>query len=95
MNTVKDIECPMPYVRAKKDYKQETTKFSYEREVTSTKTVEKVVEKATVQEKETTVELRLRKITLKVYAHSDEEDCEHFLLWNALSSYKRKWLLNG
>ena len=79
MSTSKDTEAPMAYVRTKKDYKQEEAKFVYEREVTSRRTINKTVNEKIIQETETTTEMTPRKVILKVYGHTEEEDCEHFM----------------
>jgi len=68
----------MAYVRSKADYKSDETKFVYERELKSTRTTTKKVGVQREVIEETTTELRTRKVTLKTYAHSNKEDCEHF-----------------
>ena len=78
MMATKDSECPMPYVRTKSDYKQEETKFVYEHEDVSEKIVTSTVEGKVTTVTETTKGMRTRKVTLKTYSHSSEEDCEHF-----------------
>ena len=75
-----DGDCPMPYVRAKVylDYKSEETKFTFECDAKSTKTITKQMEGKTQTIVEVTKEMRTKKVVLKTWGHTGQEDCEHF-----------------
>ena len=78
-----DSEAPIAYIRQKGDYKLEDTKFSYEHEVESVRATTKVLKlpderTETEVSNETVKSMHTRKVTLKVYSHSNQEDCEHF-----------------
>ena len=82
MSTMQDAEAAIAYVRSKTEHKVEEAKFSYEHEATSTRTIAKEVTIEGKTTKEVSSEVvkskHTRKVTLKVYSHSDQEDCEHF-----------------
>jgi hypothetical protein len=75
------MDCVIPYERKIKciEFKGETTKFVYEREMVSKK---KIIQKTrTGVTTETTEEIKedkTKKITMKTYGQTNEEDCEHF-----------------
>ena len=75
-----DGDCPMPYVRAKVylDYKSEETKLTFERDAKSTKTITKQMEGKTQTIVDVTNEMRTKKVVLKTWGHTGQEDCEHF-----------------
>ena len=70
----------MPYVRAKVylDYKSEETKFTFECDAKSTKTITKQMEGKTQTIVEVTKEMQTKKVVLKTWGHTGQEDCEHF-----------------
>jgi len=78
-----DRQAPIPYVRskAKKAFEVPTVKFQFEREQTKTVTKETQddhgVPTGTVIEKSTYI--KDCKVTLKTFAHSSDEDGEHWL----------------
>ena len=70
-------------------FKPEETKFSFDTEVESTKRITRTDEAGKVTEvEETTIESRTKKVTLRTYGQSDQEDCEHF--FEALEKLKRE-----
>ena len=77
--TSEHFECAMPYVRAKASYIPETIKYQYEREITVTKKITSTMDAGiTTISTETVQTMQTRKVTLKLYGHSSDEDCEHF-----------------
>ena len=78
-----DRQAPIPYVRdpKKKAYEVPTVKFQFEREQTKTVTKETLDDHGvpTGHTVETSTYLKDCKITLKTYAHSSDEDGEHWL----------------
>ena len=98
------MDTVIPYERKKKcmEYKGETTKFSYEKEVISTKKTATKDKGVKVERVEEITEEKVRKVTLKTYGQGSEEDCEHFFCafeqlqrelheeWDAAISGKKK-----
>ena len=76
--TVEDKEAPLPYIRRYPDFKPEEVKFEYEYEKESTKVTTKKYRKENTEVVETytevTTEVRSKKVTLKCYGHTWEED---------------------
>lgn len=82
MNEILDQEVPMPYVRRKPDYKADEVKYTFEKQVqslrTTTKTGGTVAAPTTETYSERVVETKIKKVTLKTYGQSSEEDSDHF-----------------
>lgn len=81
--TIRDTEAPMPYERRKPHFTAEEVKFSYEYTSHSTKQTVKTIkdDKGVAHEEkynEITTETRVKKVTLKAYSLTSEEDVEHF-----------------
>jgi len=78
-----DRQAPIPYVRdkAKKVFEVPTVKFQFEREQTKTVTKETLDDHGvpTGHVKETSTYTKDCKVTLKTFAHSTDEDGEHWL----------------
>ena len=76
------MDCVMPFIRnpVKVRFEVPTTKFSYELEVTSSRVTRRPGTEAekTVTTTEATMETREKKVYLKIYSMTEQEDCEHF-----------------
>jgi len=93
-----DRQAPIPYVRdkAKKAFEAPTVKFQFEREQTRTVRKETLNDRGvpTGHTVETSTYAKDCKVTLKTFAHSSDEDGEHWLLVEALMMVKKELLAN-
>ena len=79
-NTSDSMQHVLPYQRLKRfhDFEPETTKYVFEQEERSERNTTRVTDGKTVTFKETQVSTTEKKVILKVYSQSADEDIEHF-----------------
>ena len=79
-NTSDSMQHVLPYQRLKRfhDFEPETTKYAFEQEERSERNTTRVTDGKTVTFKETQVSTTEKKVILKVYSQSADEDIEHF-----------------
>jgi hypothetical protein len=78
-----DAEAPIPFIRKEvaRLHKPEETKFSYDKQEKSTKSVTTTDNQGVVTEtKEETTATRTKKVILKCFGNTAEEDCESFFI---------------
>jgi hypothetical protein len=88
---MEQLDHVMPLWRSKRkqEYEPVTVKFEYEEEVKSKKTTTRTVgTQPSTEIKETVIETRNKKVYLKVYSQSEQEDCEHF--FEAFERFKKE-----
>ena len=81
MNTREQMECVFPFMRDRRKvlFKPDITKFIFEQEHESTRVEESINAEGKKSKRSTvTKETREKKVTLKVFGQTQEEDIEHF-----------------
>ena len=78
-----DAEAPIPFIRKEvaRLHKPEETKFIYDKQEKSTKSVTTTDNQGVVTEtKEETTATRTKKVILNRFGNTEEEDCESFFI---------------